>query len=69
MYKYFSMTTDADGNSESYFSCASCDLCHSTLGGDRYDYTARDNNDDIVELSLCVDCVYDVEGLEVESCE
>jgi hypothetical protein len=67
MYQYFSMTTDVDeiGN-EPYFSWASCDLCFTTLGGTRYDYIARDNNDDIVELSLCVDCVYKVEGLEVD---
>ena len=64
MYTNFSMVTDDDdGNNEHYFSSSSCDLCQSSLGGDRYDYVARDVNDDIVELSICVDCVYDVEGV------
>jgi len=63
MYQYFSMK-DAAPNFGSY----PCELCHTSLAGERYDYIAFDN-DDVVELSLCVDCVYDVEGIEVESCE
>ena len=65
MYTHFSMVTDDDdGNNEHYFSWSSCERCHSDLGGDRYDYVARDVNDDIVELSICVDCVCDVEGID-----
>lgn len=64
MYQFFSMK-DAAPNFGSYL----CELCHTSLAGERYDYIARDDDDDIVELSLCVDCVYDVEGIEVESCE
>ena len=48
---------------EHYFSSSSCDLCQSSLGGDRYDYIALDADKEIVELSICVDCVYDVEGV------
>jgi len=65
MYKLFSMRE----NAEEYFSRFPCDLCLTDVSGGRYDYTARDNNDNTVYFSLCVDCVYDVEGLEVESCE
>ena len=65
MYKLFSMRE----NAEEYFSRFPCDLCLTDVSGGRYDYIARDDDDDVDELSLCVDCVYDVEGLEVESCE
>jgi hypothetical protein len=58
MYTHFSMK-DAAPN---FGSCA-CELCHTSIVGERYDYIARDVNDDIVELSICVDCVFDVEGI------
>jgi hypothetical protein len=68
MYKIFAMVTDDnDGSKEHYFSWASCELCHSNLGGDRYDYIAWDDKDDKWELSICVDCVMDVEGVGDES--
>ena len=63
MYQYFSMK-DVAPNFGSY----PCELCHTSSAGERYDYIAFDN-DDVVELSLCVDCVCDVEGLEVDACE
>ena len=57
MYTHFSMK-DAAPN---FGSCA-CELCHTSIAGERYDYIARDVDDEIVELSMCVDCVFDVEG-------
>ena len=65
MYKLFSMRE----NAEEYFSRFPCDLCLTDVSGGRYDYIARDDDDDVVELSLCGDCVDEVEGIEVESCE
>ena len=62
MYKIFAMD---DG--EEYFSWHACELCHSTLGGGRFDYIGIDDDDEQTELSICVDCVMDVEGVGNES--
>jgi hypothetical protein len=58
MYKLYSMK-DAAPN----FGAYACELCNTVMAGERYDYIARDVDDDIVELSICIDCVYDVEGV------
>jgi len=58
-YQYISI----DGG-DGYFSRQPCDLCGSTLGGMRYDATARESADsEIVELEICVDCVMDIGGI------
>ena len=38
-----------------------CDVCNTGKAGGRYDAIALDDNDDVVELSLCVDCVLEVQ--------
>ena len=56
MYQHFSLIDGA----EEYFSRSLCDVCKTWLAGGRYDATALDENDDVVELSLCVDCLLEV---------
>ncbi len=49
-----------DGESkESYFSWESCDICGTTLGGDRYDCSAYNEitQDIITGLEVCSDCI------------
>ena len=68
MYTHYSMVTDGDdGSNEPYFSHYCCERCQSNLSGDRYDYVALDADKEIVELSICIDCVYDVEGIDNEN--
>ena len=55
MYTHYSMKDSAPN-----FGSYACELCNSVMAGERYDYVARDVNEDIVELSICVDCVFDV---------
>lgn len=43
---------------EPYFSWRPCECCGSHLGGDREDYTFATNDNQIIEASICVDCVY-----------
>jgi superfamily II helicase len=62
MYKILAMA-DKEPNFGSY----ACELCHSCLSGERYDYIALDDDDEQTELSICVDCVMDVEGVGDES--
>ena len=42
---------------ETSFSRQQCDTCGSQLGGDRSNGHGFDNNDEVVHLSMCVDCV------------
>ena len=56
VYGRFSLTDGA----EEYFSHWPCELCWNGMSGGRYDATALDDNDDVVELSLCVDCLLEV---------
>jgi len=42
---------------EPYFSWSSCDTCNSTLGGNREDAHGYLNNDTLIHLSICTDCV------------
>jgi len=56
MYQHFSLIDGA----EEYFSRSLCDVCKTWLAGGRYDAIALDDNDDVVELSLCVDCLLEV---------
>ena len=58
MYTHYSMKDSAPN-----FGSYACELCQTTVAGERYDYIARDVDDEIVELSICVDCVFDVEGI------
>ena len=44
------------GDSEPSFSWMPCDSCGSRLGGDRFDAVALDDDKEIYELSICVDC-------------
>ena len=57
MYSNFSL---ADG-SEEYFAHTACDVCHNCLGGGRYDMVALDDAGDVCTLSVCVDCVLEVD--------
>lgn len=43
---------------EPYFSKSACDLCGSTLGGNREPAHALNADNEIVHLDVCVDCVY-----------
>ena len=42
---------------EPFFSTNSCDLCNSSLAGDRYVAHYRDDDDNIVHAEVCIDCV------------
>ena len=59
MYKLYSMKDSAPN-----FGSYACELCQTTVAGERYDYIARDADDDIVELSICIDCVCELEGID-----
>lgn len=47
-----------DYHVEPSFSWSSCDTCGSHLGGDRHPAHYRDDNDDIVHVEVCVDCLF-----------
>jgi len=47
------------------FGAHACELCHTSLAGERYDYLAT-TGDHIAELSICIDCVCENEGIEHE---
>jgi hypothetical protein len=61
MYSHFSL---ADG-AEEYFAHTACDVCHTWIGGGRYDVVAlvhgANGRTDVCELSVCVDCVLEVD--------
>ena len=42
---------------EGGFSWQPCELCGSTLGGNRYAAHYRDDNNDIIHLDICADCM------------
>lgn len=44
---------------ERFFSWRPCEVCHSRLGGDRYDCTGYNPTDGSIEaFEACTDCVY-----------
>ena len=45
-----------NNNIEPYFSWGECDLCETSLGGDRYDGHGIDENGEIVHIAICEDC-------------
>ena len=59
MFTHYSMK-DAAPN----FGAYACELCNTVMAGERYDYIARDADDDIAELSICIDCVCELEGID-----
>ena len=61
-----SQITDDDGYCEPYFSSINCDCCNRSLGGDRYDCNGyNEENNQVYEYSVCIDCVYYVETGEI----
>ena len=47
--------------SEPWFSWQPCELCGSTLGGDRFPAHAKDNADDVIyHFEICVDCLMEL---------
>lgn len=53
-----------DSANEPHFSWSACELCGSSLGGDRYPahaYDTREGRDLIVHFDVCVDCMYYLE--------
>ena len=69
-------TADDCPETEAHFSWSSCDICGSTLGGDRLPFHAILNGK-IIHLEGCVDCQYyvaygqldDMTMLEMETAE
>ena len=52
---------------EAFFSWQSCEVCGSSLGGDRYPAHACDAEGAIIHLDVCVDCLqYIANGEEPE---
>jgi hypothetical protein len=49
---------DREMAEESSFSWSSCDVCCSSLGGDRHKAHGVDRNGDILHLEVCTDCLY-----------
>lgn len=50
---------DYDTPVESYFSHRDCECCKRSLAGDRYDCDAfRPETNEIIQFSVCPDCVY-----------
>ena len=55
---------------EGFFSWSACEVCGSTLGGNRYPAHALDANGEIVHFDACVDCyTYIATGDEPETWE
>ena len=55
---------------EGSFSWHSCDICGSSLGGDRFPAHAVDANGDIEHFDICTDCLlYLANGEEPETWE
>lgn len=42
---------------EGHFSWYACELCNSTLGGNRYAAHYRDDDNEICHIEICVDCL------------
>ena len=56
--KMLSMKKDKNGECEEGFSWYWCDMCSRNLGGNRTVHLGLTKNDDIIEYSLCDDCLY-----------
>jgi hypothetical protein len=48
---------NSNSTDEGFFSWSSCDLCSSSLGGTRYIAHGLDENEEIVHLEICEDCL------------
>ena len=46
------------------FSWSACDRCGSTLGGDRWEWSAQDETGEDIDGEVCADCLADIEGLD-----
>jgi ribosome-binding protein aMBF1 (putative translation factor) len=46
------------------FSWKPCELCKSTLGGERHTIVEMDDNFNGEELEVCVDCFLEIAGLQ-----
>lgn len=46
---------------EPHFSWSGCEICGSSLGGNRYSAHAVDKNNNIIHFDVCVDCYYYIE--------
>jgi len=46
---------------EPWFSWSPCECCGCTLGGTRQYLHARDRQDELVQFTICEDCVYYIE--------
>jgi|TARA_R100000458_G_scaffold54498_1_gene57670 ribosome-binding protein aMBF1 (putative translation factor) len=44
------------------YSCIACELCKSTLAGERYIVVELDDNFNGDELEVCIDCALEVGG-------
>jgi hypothetical protein len=61
---------DGEESDEGHFSWQSCEVCGSSLGGDRYAAHALDKDGNLVHLEVCVDCLaYIANGEEPETWE
>jgi hypothetical protein len=47
---------DCPDTEEGFFSWSACEVCGSTLGGNRYPVHARDSDGNIVHFDACEDC-------------
>lgn len=53
---------------EGYFSWGPCESCGDPLGGTRYTAHGRDRGGDLIHLAVCVNCLFEINGMEVEKC-
>lgn len=52
------LTYLAPGDGEEFFSWSPCDLCNTTLGGNRHDATGVSvAYEEVLELHVCTDCL------------
>lgn len=58
-------THESAGRQES-FSWSPCPRCGSKLGGSRFEWNYRDENDEIQQDVCCIDCVFEINGIEQE---
>jgi len=57
----------SEGEDGGFFSWSACDVCDSSLGGDRHAAHACDEDGNVIHLDICVDClVYIANGEEPE---
>lgn len=60
-------TLECDLANEPSFSSMPCEICGSTLGGNRYPiHAVNPDSDTVVHLNGCVDCMYYIEYGQIE---